>query len=250
MIAIEAQGVKKSFRQPASVRLLFGLKLRGAEVVALDGFDAKVQRGSGLGLMGPNGAGKSTLLRILAGLLLPSAGRVVVEGHDATRAQLALRRSVGYVAADERGLTPHLSPREHLAFFAALHGMERKEALCAVDRLIERMGLTGCARRPLRELSTGMRRRTALARGLIGTPRVLLLDEPTRGVDPAGMVALHAELRALLDGGCTLVLATHDREEARSLCAEVAVLDGAKLVAIESPDRASARLLSMGAAVG
>jgi ABC-2 type transport system ATP-binding protein len=243
---VRVAGVKKTFRPPASVRLLLGGKLRGAPVVALDGIDVDVARGEAVGLMGANGAGKSTLLRILAGLIVPTAGTVNVCGLDASRGGSALARKVGYVAADERGLSHYLSAREQLAWLASLHGYRRAEALRVVGALVEQMGMTPYADRPLRELSTGMRRRASLARGLLGAPEVLLLDEPTRGVDPAGSMALHEHLRAALRRGCAIVIATHDRDEARSVCARVAVLDEARLLALEPPELAVQRLVDRG----
>ncbi len=225
--------------------MLLSGRLRGPEVTALDGIDLEAGRGEALGLMGANGAGKSTLLRLFAGLLVPSDGAVRVCGLDASLGGPALARKIGYVAADERGLSPYLSAREQLAWTAALHGYRRRAALVRVGELLERMGMTSYADRALRELSTGMRRRAALARGLIGEPEVLLLDEPTRGVDPAGVHALHDHLRDVLARGCTLVIATHDREEARVLCKRVAVIDSARLITVDEPERAVARLVGL-----
>ncbi len=241
---IDASGLRKTFRPSASLSLLLRAHLRGPEVTALDGVDLKVARGEAVGLMGENGAGKSTLLRILTGLLTPTAGRAVVCDIDVTQSQAAriLSRRVGYLPADERGLTPHLSPREHLAFFAALHGHSRKPALTRAAQLIDRMGLAEVADRPLRELSTGMRRRTALARSLLATPELLLLDEPSRGVDPPGTAKLHAFLRDELKRGCSIVIATHDIAEAESLCTRVAILQNAKMIALVPPAQARAHL--------
>ncbi|HZS37920.1 MAG TPA: heme ABC exporter ATP-binding protein CcmA [Polyangia bacterium] len=239
---IRARGVRKSFRPAASASQLMRFRLRGAPVVALDGVDLDAAAGEIVGLMGPNGAGKSTLLRILAGLLVPSSGAVTVAGEDATRGTVELKRKIGYVAAEERGLTPHLSPREHLAFYGALYGLGRRAALERADELLEKVGASAVARRPLRELSTGQRRRVALARGLLNAPAVLLLDEPTRGLDPAGADGLHTQLLALAAAGAAAIVATHDRDEARRLCTRVAVLESGRVIALESPDRAGARL--------
>ncbi len=235
----------KTFRRPANVQSLLRGRLRGAPFTALVDVSFTVARGEALGLMGPNGAGKSTILRILAGLLVPTAGEARVCGIDARDGGPALARAIGYVAADERGMQSSLSAREHLAFYAALYGLARPAALRRVGDLLERVGLASHARRPLRELSTGMRRRVALARALIGDPRVLLLDEPTRGVDPAGASALHAQLEGELREGRAVVIATHDRDEARALCARVAVLQAARLVALVAPDVAAAQLMGM-----
>src|SRR5262249_44649925 len=149
---VSASGVHKTFRPPASLRLLLRLRLRGAPVCALDGVDLEVKAGEVVGLMGANGAGKSTLLRILSGLLTATAGRVSVCGLDAARAGSQLARHVGYMAGDDRSFLPQLSPREQLAFFAALHGHHRRAALERAHQLLEQVGLSREADRPLGEL--------------------------------------------------------------------------------------------------
>jgi heme ABC exporter ATP-binding subunit CcmA len=242
---ISAHALAKVFQQRATVSTLLRGQLRGASFTALEDVELDVPRGEALGLMGPNGAGKSTLLRIFAGLLVPTRGTARIAGIDTRDGGTALARKIGYVAADERGLRSSLTPREHLAWYAALYGFARKEALVRVDALLDRVGLTPYARRPIRELSTGMRRRASLARALIADPEVLLLDEPTRGVDPAGADALHEHLHATLAEGRTLIVATHDREEVRALCRRVAVLDRGRIVGIEAPDLATTRLKEM-----
>jgi ABC-type multidrug transport system ATPase subunit len=236
---ITVEHLKKTFRASATLRTLLSGRLRGAAVTALDDVSLTVERGEIVGLMGENGAGKSTLLRILTGLIIPDAGKVDVDGVDALHGGTALQRKVGFIAAEERGLTPTLTPRELLDWYAALHGFARRDARARVGELIEQMGLGEHADRRLRELSTGLRRRTALARGLLGRPSVLLLDEPTRGLDPAATRHFHDLVRATK---CSIVIATHDRDEARQLCARVAVLERARIVAIEAPARAVERL--------
>jgi ABC-2 type transport system ATP-binding protein len=220
---IHAEGVGKTFRPP--------LGARRAAVVALDGVSLDVARGEAVALMGANGAGKSTLLRIVAGLLRATAGRVTVCGLDAAAGGAALAHKIGYVAADERGVTAALTPREHLAFFAALYGMRRPAALARAEALLDTVGAAAYARRPMRELSTGLRRRVALARALVGAPEVLILDEPTRGLDPDGAAALHAHLRGVLDRGACALFATHDRAEAAALAQRTLRLDAGRALA-------------------
>jgi ABC-2 type transport system ATP-binding protein len=149
---------------------------------------------------------------------------------------------VGYLAADERGLVGPLAPREYLAFFGALHGWPRSEALARADALVEKLGLTAVARRPLDELSTGMRRRTGLCRALLGAPSLLLLDEPTRGLDPAAAAALRRQLAEAAVKGTAIVLATHDLEEARGLCRRVAVIASGRLLTVDEPEVAARKL--------
>jgi ABC-2 type transport system ATP-binding protein len=240
---VSAERLIKKFRPPASLRQLIHGRLRGEPVAALDGVSLTVERGEAFGLMGPNGAGKSTLLRILAGLVAPDGGHASVDGLDCARGGPRLGAKVGYLAADERGLTQALSPRELVAFYGALHGLRRAAALRRADELMEEVGLTAVARRPIGELSTGMRRRAGLARALLGTPVLLLLDEPTRGLDPTGALALRAQLRAALGRGVAMVMATHDLAEAQSLCRRVAVMAEGRFVAVETAEQAGARLL-------
>jgi ABC-2 type transport system ATP-binding protein len=242
---IAGRDVGKVFRPPATFGTLLRGRLRGAPFAALQGVSFEVDPGEGLGLMGPNGAGKSTLLRLIAGLLVPSHGHLRVCGIDTREGWTAVVRKIGYVPAEEGAHDSSISVREHLAWYAALHGLVRAEGLRRADELLERVGLSAHARRRARELSTGMRRRLSLARALLGDPQVLLLDEPTRGVDPAGAIVFHQYLRSLLGEGRSIVVATHDREEARALCARVGVLDHGRLLSLEAPELAAARLREM-----
>jgi ABC-2 type transport system ATP-binding protein len=245
--AVAVRGVRKVFHPPADLKQLLGLSLRAAPVVALDAVELTVARGETLGLMGSNGAGKSTLLRVVAGLLLPSAGTVTVCGLDAAAEARAVRGKIGYVAADDRGLLRRLSPREQLAFYGALYGRSRREALARADELLAVVGLKEHAERRIGELSTGLCRRVALATGLVGAPEVLILDEPTRGVDPGAAAALRDRFAAIAQQGCAVLLATHDAAEAERLCAKVAILEHGRVSAIEAPALAVRRLT--GAAV-
>jgi len=218
---ISAQKVTKQFRPPASLRAILSGRLRGDSVVALAGVDLDVQAGQVVGLMGPNGAGKSTLLRILVGLVTPTTGSASVDGCDVASERRRVAERVGYVAGDERGMTPQLSAREHLRFFAALFGLGAQEGRARGERLLADLSLVDAADRPMGQLSTGMRRRIALARGFLGAPRVLILDEPTRGIDPEGAAWLRGHVARFAQKGGAVVLATHDLEEARTLCQRV-----------------------------
>ena len=245
---IEIVDLSKEYVVPPSLRQLLRGQLQSHVVCALTGLNLTLERGQHLAVMGPNGAGKSTLLRILAGLTTPTSGSVRVAGCDSARGGARLRRRVGLVLADERSFSLRLSARENLAFFAALHGLPRSAALMKVDRLLERVGLGAHARRPFHQLSTGMRQRVALARGLLGEPEVLLLDEPTRGID----LAAAAELRALLHEAIaqrTVLLVTHDVTEAAALAQQVALLRGGRIDALVPPSEVAAQLAAAGVAV-
>lgn len=223
--AVEALEVRKHFFSGATFADLLRGRLRGRRLDALHPLDLTVQVGESLAVVGENGAGKSTLLRLVAGLLLPDGGSLAVLGQDMTAAPPEHRRRACYVGGDERSFSWRLSGGENLEFFAALYGLDRRSAVARAAETLAQVGLDRDGDRPVREYSTGMRQRLALARGLLGEPELLLLDEPTRGVDPAAAVELRALLREqILAGGRTALLATNDPAEARALCPRALLL--------------------------
>jgi ABC-2 type transport system ATP-binding protein len=245
--AIRAEGLRKHFFSGTNFADLLRGRLRGPRVEALCGVDLRADAGQVLALMGPNGAGKSTLLRLVAGLLLTDGGSLRVLGQDPERAGPDFRRRVCYVVPDERSFSWRLTGLQNLYFFAALHGLRGAYAEQRIQRVLSGVGLAGSeARRPVREYSSGMRQRLALARGLLGEPEVLLLDEPTRGVDPRGARDLRALLSAELFGPRrTAIVATHDPAEAEQLCGRALALDRGRL-ADEGPAAEVARGLLAG----
>jgi ABC-2 type transport system ATP-binding protein len=205
-------------------------------VEALRGVDLEVRAGEIVGLLGANGSGKSTLLKILATVVLPDAGRATVGGMDLTREPGEVRRRVGFASADERSFYWRLTGRENLAFFAAFQALATREAAARIARLGDELGLDALDRR-YGEYSTGMRHRLAIARALLHEPRILLLDEPTRSLDPLAADALRGILRRTLAGerGCAILLATHDLQEAQGLCDRIAVLHRGERAAFGTP---------------
>ena len=195
-------------------------RLRRPPVVALSGVDLTVAQGELCGLAGPNGAGKSTLLRAIAGLLLPGEGEVRVCGKPPRQP------AVAYAVSGDRSHFWRLSGRENLHFFASLHGMSGPARTDRVREVLAVVELGSAADRPVREYSTGMRQRLSLARGLLGRPQVLLLDEPTRGLDPRSTERIRTFVADELVGrqGVTVLLATHDASEMRELCPRVVLL--------------------------
>ena len=219
---------------------LVGLVRRYGEVVALDGVDLAVSAGACFGLLGPNGAGKTTAVAILATLLRPTAGTARLLGRDVVREAEAVRRDVGIVF-QEPCLDPELTPRETLDLTARLHHLEAPAQRAA--EMLERVGLVPEADRPARALSGGQRRRLELGRGLIHRPRVLFLDEPTQGLDPAARASVWEYLRALQrEAGTTVFLTTHSMEEADRLCERLAILDRGRIAAEGSPEALKAAL--------
>ena len=190
-------------------------------VRVLTGVDLTVAAGEVVVLLGPNGAGKTTLLRILALLLAPTGGRLVLFGTDAKRAPAALRRRIGY-AGHEISCYPDLSGAENLAFYAQLFGVA--EPAARIARLLAWAGLDGAGRRPVRTYSRGMSQRLALARALLHEPDLLLLDEPFSGLDPDAVERLQQQLLELRAAGHSIVLATHDVDRAAPVASRIAIL--------------------------
>jgi ABC-2 type transport system ATP-binding protein len=242
--AISVAHLGKLFRPPGGTRELLRGRLFRDPVRALEDVTFDVAPGEIVCMMGPNGAGKSTLARILGGLLSPTSGRATIAGHDAAVSPPALRQSVSYVVGDERSFHYGVSGRENLRYFAALHGLDARAGARRVASLLERVGLAAAADRLYREYSRGMRQRLAVARGLLGEPTVLLLDEPTLGLDPVGARDLRLFLRddMIRAAGRTAVVCSNDPSEARALADRVLFLERGRLVKEVSPARIEAEL--------
>ncbi|WP_199425255.1 ATP-binding cassette domain-containing protein [Actinotalea solisilvae] len=223
---------------PVRVR---GLRKTFGSGPVLDGVDLDVAAGTVLALLGPNGAGKTTTVRVLATLLRPDAGEVRVAGHDVVREPDAVRRRVGLVG-QHAALDEVLGARQNLVMFGRLHHLGRREAGRRADAMLERFGLADVGDRPVRQFSGGMRRRLDLAAGLLVAPPVLLLDEPTTGLDPQARLEVWGAVRGLADQGVTTLLTTQHLEEADRLADDVAVLDGGRVVARGTPDELKAAI--------
>ncbi|WP_457107055.1 ABC transporter ATP-binding protein [Methylobacterium sp. P5_C11] len=197
-----------------------GLDLRGRRV--LDRVDLDLAAGETLALLGPNGAGKSSLMRLVAGRLNPSAGSVRVAGADPYR-EGRVRRAIGWVP-QEIALYPRLTVSENLGVFGQLAGVSRRDRRAAVDAALAMADIADVARRPVGVLSGGYRRRVNIAASLMNRPRLVLLDEPTSGVDLAARAAIHGVLDRLKSAGTAILIATHDFAEAERLATQVAFL--------------------------
>jgi ABC-2 type transport system ATP-binding protein len=236
---IVAEGLGKTFVPPASVGSMLRGRFFGRPVQALAGVSFEVPAGQIVCVMGPNGAGKSTLIRILGGLLLPSVGKARVSGMDAAHGTSTFRRRVSFVVGDERSFHYRVSGRINLRYFAALHGLVARAAEVRIGELLERVGLAAAADRPYREYSRGMRQRLAVARGLLGEPEVLLLDEPTLGLDPRGARDLRLFLRdeVIRRAARTAIVCSNDPTEARALADRVLFLEAGRLRGEAPPSR-------------
>jgi ABC-2 type transport system ATP-binding protein len=210
-------------------------KTYGKKVQALRGVSLEIGTGM-FGLVGPNGAGKTTLMRILAGLLRPTTGKVTVLGNDvATRCgKLAVKAVLGYIP-QELGLYPDLTALEFLEYVALLKGVidsgKRKAQLAEV---LELVGLTGDAKRHMRTFSGGMKRRVGIAQALLGSPQLLIVDEPTAGLDPEERVRLR-NLLAEMAGRCTVILSTHIVEDISQSCSDLAIINIGQVLFRGSP---------------
>ncbi|MEV0680195.1 ABC transporter ATP-binding protein [Actinosynnema sp. NPDC050436] len=207
------------------------------QVVALDDFTLNITEGEVHGLLGPNGAGKTTLVKILATAVLPTSGNARVCGHDVMAEPGAVRALVGIVFGGERGLYTRLSARENLYFWGAVARLSRGAARRRTTELLGRLGLADRADDPVERYSRGMKQRLHLARGLIGDPPVLVLDEPTVGMDPVATRDFRALVADLRGAGKTILLTTHDMAEAEQLCDRVSLIDKGTLRFTEDPRR-------------
>jgi ABC-2 type transport system ATP-binding protein len=212
--AIQAEGVRRTF----------------GDVVALDGLDLRVEAGTVFGLLGPNGAGKTTLVRILATLLEPTAGRAFVLGHDVVAEPLAVRRRIG-LAGQFAAVDLELTGRENIEMVGRLYRLSAAEARRRAGEVLERFGLTEAADRRVATYSGGMRRRLDLGASLIGRPPVILLDEPTTGLDPRTRQELWATVDELRRAGTTVLLTTQYLDEADRLAQRIAVVDHGRIAA-------------------
>jgi len=207
---------------------------RFGSTVALDGVSLDVGAGEVLGLLGPNGAGKTTLIRILATLLRPDGGTVMVAGHDLSRDPQAVRRSIG-LAGQAAAVDDLLTGRENLDLIGRLYGLGRGEARARAVEVLERFGLTDVADRRVRTYSGGMRRRLDLGATLVGRPAVVLLDEPTAGLDPRSRRELWEFVDQLAGEGATVLLTSQYLEELERLAHRVVVIDRGAVIAQDSP---------------
>jgi ABC-2 type transport system ATP-binding protein len=208
---------------------------RYGELVAVDGVTFTAEPGKIFGLLGPNGAGKSTTIGCISGLLAPTSGRVSVLGHDVIADRLAARRQLGIVP-QELALYEDLNAAENLSYWGAAYGMSGDALKRRVLELLERLGLGDRAKEPVKRFSGGMKRRLNFGCGIVHSPKVLLLDEPTVGVDPQSRVRLLELVREEVAGGTCVLYTTHYMEEAQDLCHRLAIIDHGKLLAIGTLD--------------
>ncbi|WP_445475660.1 ABC transporter ATP-binding protein [Methanococcoides methylutens] len=212
-----------------------GLSKRYDGFTAVDDVSLEIKRGEIFGLLGPNGAGKSTIISILCCLLEPTAGRVTIDGFDVEKNTTDIKKIIG-VVPQEISLYYTLTARENLAFYAKIYGLSGKAMKDRIETLLDMVGLTDRADDRLEGYSGGMKRRINIAVALLHNPGILFLDEPSTGVDPQSRKRIYDTIRDLNQQGMTVLLTTHQMEDAEKLCHRIAIVDKGKLIALDTLD--------------
>jgi ABC-type multidrug transport system ATPase subunit len=232
MPAIEIRDLVKVYPEPVRLTGYKGLKRSGGGTRALDGVSLELARGEALGLVGTNGAGKTTLLKVICNLLLPDDGRVLVDGLDVVKEGREARRRLGLVVSDERSFYWRLTARRNLEFFASLHDMSAAATEARLVELSSWLGMEEFMDRTFSDLSSGMRQRVSLARGLLHDPDILLLDEPIHSLSPDAALEVDHLLAGSLRGerDKTLLLATQSMSEVERVCGAMCLLHRGRLL--------------------
>ena len=212
-----------------------GLTKRFKSTPALTGLDLTAERGQVTAILGPNGAGKTTFIRMVATLLQPDAGSLVVAGVDAVAEPALVRRAIG-LAGQSAAVEGAMTGRENLELVAGLFGHRRRQAKASASTVLELLGLTDAADRQVRTYSGGMRRRLDLGASLVGAPELLLLDEPTTGLDPRSRNELWDAIRSLVASGTDVLMTTQYLDEADHLANQIAIIDRGRVIAHGTPD--------------
>jgi ABC-2 type transport system ATP-binding protein len=233
MEGVILESVSKTFRHRPALFNWLGREQRG-ETRALTSVSLTVSAGSVLVLLGPNGSGKTTLLKLVSTMLLPDHGWISVNGADTRKQAGKVRQNVGFAVVTERSFFPRLTARENLEFFAALDDVARKCRKQQVETILQQVGLSHAADRLVMKFSSGMWQRLGIARALLKNPSVILLDEPTRSLDPGSATQFFDLVRTLAAQGAAVILATHSFQEALAVGDFVAVLDHGRLSAFRS----------------
>jgi len=236
-LAVSVDHISKTYPVPfLRLKKFLGRRFK-PPVEALRDISLDVREGEIFGLIGPNGAGKTTLAKIIATLVQPTSGSVAVKGYDSVREDEHVRRQVGLATAEERSFYWRLTAEENLLFFARLYGLDEPAAMKRIGELLNRFEIAELARRRFGELSTGNKQRLAVARAMLANPPVLLLDEPTRSLDPLAASRMRSLIKSLATAEMrvTILLTSHNLAEVEELCERVAIIRDGRIQALDSP---------------
>ena len=238
-VAIAIRKLSKAYPGRFELRTLLGRPPRKEPVHALREVTFEVNEGEIFGLIGPNGAGKTTLTKIIATLVQPTTGSVTVKGFDSVHESAALRKLIGLAAAEERSFYWRLTVEQNLMFFARLYNVPKQKARARIAELLSELDLEHSARKRFGELSTGNKQRMALARALLNKPPILLLDEPTRSLDPLAAARMRSFIGSLAAGDppVTILLTSHNLNEIEELCQRIAIISHGRIRELDTPDR-------------
>src|SRR5512133_1489653 len=230
MAVVEARDLHRVYKTHTGT-----IRRRVKEIEAVQGVSFEIEKGELFGLLGPTGAGKTTTIKMLITLLIPTSGTARVLGHDVVKEPREVRKRIGYVFGGERGVYERLSGYDNLRYFAELYGVPPKVQKKRIDELLELVGLTGREKDRVEGYSRGMKQRLHIARGLLHDPPVVVLDEPTIGLDPVGARELRHTVAELARSGKTVLLTTHYMYEADALCNRIAVIAHGRIVGEGTP---------------
>ena len=245
---VEARELTKYYPRLAASSGGYGLWQRfsrqSERLLAVDHLDFSIGRGEIFGLLGPNGAGKTTTIKMLCGLLIPDEGAGLIGGLDIQKEPLAVKRSLGVLLDNpERGFILKLSGRDNLEFFASVYGMARVDGRARVSELLHLVGLQDSADEEMQKYSRGMKQKLAISPGRLPDPPVIILDEPTLGLDPQSAYEIRTFIRERLkEEGRTVLLTTHNMQEVERLCDRVAIVNNGSLIALDSPENIAQEL--------
>jgi len=242
--AIEAKGLTKIFEKKAKSegggfrRFYKRIKPKKDHIVAVDHINFYIKEGELFGLLGPNGAGKTTTIKLLCTLLIPDEGTAIVNGYDVVKQPREVQKCIGVVTGGERGLYWRLTGRENLWFFSQLYNIPERVAKERIEKLLKLVELEERADEQVEKYSRGMKQRLHVIRGLVNDPPILLLDEPTLGLDPASARVIRDFIKEELQKkqNKTILLTTHYMEEADQLCDRIAIIDYGKIIALDTPE--------------
>jgi ABC-2 type transport system ATP-binding protein len=249
--ALEISNATKAFSKNGNRSLVARVRGRSRfpkqSVVAVDNVSITVERGEIFGILGPNGSGKSTLVRLVSTLMIPDTGQIRVFGYDVQQEEGAVKRLINRVSVDA-AFFKKLSPMENLMYAARLYGVNGREARERIVEILTRLGIEERSiGEPLEEMSRGMQQKVAIARAFLSAPILLLLDEPTTGLDPRSKREVQAFVREIQSNhDATMLLTTHDMNEAEALCDRIAIIDRGRIVALDTPDGLKAQISSNG----